>query len=139
MGVPALSPDERADEAVLAVPRAIWSLVPERLIRDRVVFPVGLEGQLPGAWLLVATSVPSDLAMADEIAFATGLRVKLVEASMASIRRLIALHLGGGGRTAGPARAPDRFAPIELPEEDGQPLRRDEWVVPLAPGETKWR
>jgi type IV pilus assembly protein PilB len=125
---------------VLAVPKAIWSLVPERLIRDRVVFPVGLEGQLPGAWLLVATSVPSDLAMADEIAFATGLRVKLVEASTAAIGRLIALHLGGGGgRAAAAARAPDRFAPIELPEEDGQSLRREEWVVPLAPGETKWR
>jgi hypothetical protein len=137
MDAPARPLDDGADEAVVAVPKAIWSLVPERLIRSRVVFPLGLEGQLPGAWLLVATSLPSDLALADEIGFVTGLRVKFVETSDAAVRRLIALHLGGGPVAAG--REHSRFAPIELPEETGRLPEREEWIVPLAPGETRWR
>jgi len=137
MDAPARPLDDGADEAVVAVPKAIWSLVPERLIRGRVVFPLGLEGPLPGAWLLVATSLPSDLALADEIGFVTGLRVKFVETSDTAVRRLIALHLGGGPVAAG--REDFRFAPIELPEETRRLPEREEWIVPLAPGETRWR
>jgi hypothetical protein len=136
MGVSAI-PQDRATAVVAAVPKAVWSLVPERLIRARVIFPVGLEGEPPKFWLLVATSTPSDLATADELAFVTGLRVKLVETDIASVRRLIALHLGERQEPAEP-RAAD-VAPIELPPDDGPPLAPKDWLTALAPGDTKWR
>lgn len=128
---------------MLAVPREVWSLVPERLIRTRAVFAMAREGRPPNGILVVAMADPSDLELIDEVRFATGLRIRAVAASPATLRRLVALHLGGAplevpARAGASAEAPEAIT-LDLPEERGRALRAEDWIVPLAPGDTKWR
>ena len=133
---------ELGDDAVLAVPREVWSLLPERLIRARGVFALAREGRPPNGALLVAMADPSDLELLDEVRFATGYRIRPVPASPAALRRLVALHLGGAplappARPGAPERPPDPIT-VDLTEQ-GRALKAEDWIVPLAPGDTKWR
>jgi type IV pilus assembly protein PilB len=84
--------DYRVDPAVVR-------LVPERLIRARKVFPIAQRRDQGRLSLLVATGAPHDLAVLDELAFATGMRIKGVLASDSDIDHAIERHLGSGIRT----------------------------------------
>jgi type IV pilus assembly protein PilB len=76
------------------VPDAVVRLVPERLIRARKVFPAAFAWQ--GKWnqLVVITSEPQNLAMLDEVAFASGKKVKAALASESDVEQAIERHLG---------------------------------------------
>jgi hypothetical protein len=74
-------------------------LLPERLIRARRVFPIARYRDQGRITLLVATSAPQDLAVLDEIAFATGMRVRGALASDRDIEHAIARHLGPALKT----------------------------------------
>lgn len=114
-GVPYLALGDRH------VPPAIVRLVPERLVRARKVFPIALGSQSRRGPLVVATSEPQNLAVLDEVAFATGLLVKPVLAGDRDIERAIARHLGGLDPAAGQGA-------VELPRERLGPMQ----VVPFA-------
>ncbi len=113
IGVPFVEIGDRA------VPRAILSLVPERLIRARSAVPlerveVGRRGPL-----VVALADPWDLQILDELAFATGMAIQPVLAAEGDIERAIARLLDGVVR-----REPGfhgREDAIELPK-DSSPL-----------------
>lgn len=119
-------------DAVLAVPPAVWRLVPERLLRKHRAFPIGL-GPSAAARLLLAMANPGDLAAADEIAFASGLRVVPIPAAPGIVAQMIALHLGGR------PDADDAVEAIDLPEETGRHIRPEDWLIPTAAEDTKWR
>jgi len=121
-----------AVDEVVAVPRAVWSLVPERLLRKHRAFPIGLGPSAAGR-LLLAMADPGDLAAADEIAFASGLRVVAIPTSPGIVAQMIALHLGGRAETTGDTEA------IDLPEDTGRHVRPEDWLIPTASGDTKWR
>jgi hypothetical protein len=116
----------------LAVPRTIWGVIPPRLIRRSWAFPIALEERLPRARLRVAMLDPRDLALADEIAFATGLEVVPVAMAPEPLRRLIKIHLG---EEPDPDRLPRsrtvRVEAIELPENTGPEAELDaeSWLV----------
>lgn len=112
------------------IPRSVWSLVPARIIRARLAFPVAVEGGSMGGRIVVAMADPSDLVALDEIAFASGRPVSPVPATPAEIRRAIAIHLDAKA----PAAAP---APIDLPDEES--AQTSDWLIPTAPGDTRWR
>jgi hypothetical protein len=105
----------------MAVPRAIWSVVPSRIIRRHWVFPLAIEGRLPHARLRVAMLDPTDLALADDISFATNLAVMPVRMAPEELRQLITAHLG---EEPDPSRLPpvQPHGPegIELPEATGE-------------------
>lgn len=116
MGVPFLEIGE------LQVPRDVLALIPQRLIRTRKALPVQLLGTGRRGPLVVAVPDPSNLAMLDELAFATGMAVKPVLAAEADLDRAIARLLDGielRQRATGFASREDA---IELPE-DTSPLR----------------
>jgi hypothetical protein len=112
------------------VPRSVWSLLPEKIIRRRLAFPVAVEGGSLRGRIVVAMVNPSDLDALDEISFATGRPVSPVPASPAEVRQAIAVHLDGRPASAAPV-------PIELPEEETP--RTSDWLIPTAPGDTRWR
>ncbi len=93
-----------------SVPRSVWSLLPERWIRALRAFPVALEGIGRHTTLVVAMSDPGDLAAIDDVAFATGMRVRAVAVSPEAIDRAIAAHLGPE-RPPGPEGEASRPAP----------------------------
>jgi type IV pilus assembly protein PilB len=72
----------------------IVRLVPEKLIRSRKVFPIGLGSQSRRGPLTLATSEPGNLSVLDEVAFATGKAVTPVLASEGDIEQAIKRHLG---------------------------------------------
>ncbi len=76
------------------IPDAVVRLVPEKLIRARKVFPAAFAWQ--GRWnqLVVVTSEPQNLAVLDEVAFASGKRVKAALASEGDVEQAIERHLG---------------------------------------------
>jgi type IV pilus assembly protein PilB len=112
------------------VPRSVWSLLPEKIIRRRLAFPVAVEDGSRRGRLVVAMANPADLEALDEIAFATGRPVSPVPASLNQIRRAIAVHLDGRAPSAAPL-------PIDLPEEETP--KTSDWLIPTAPGDTRWR
>jgi hypothetical protein len=121
-----------AIDEVLAVPRAVFALVPERLLRRHRCFPVSVEAA-PAGRLALAMANPGDLAAADEVSFATGLRVVPIPATHAVVARMIALHLGGAVEQAAEADA------IDLPEDvTGAHLKPEEWLEVTAT-QGKWR
>jgi type IV pilus assembly protein PilB len=102
------------------VPRLVLALVPERLVRTRKVVPLELAGSGRRGPLVVALADPSNLAVLDEVAFATGMALRPVLAAEADLDRAIARLLDGVV-----AREPGfhtREDAIELPE-DSSPLR----------------
>ncbi len=84
------------------IPPRVVQLVPEKLIRSRSVVPLELLSESRRGPLLVALSEPDNLATLDEIAFATGMKVKPVLAAEADVAAAIARLLGAA---AGPGHA----------------------------------
>jgi type IV pilus assembly protein PilB len=100
LGVPYV--ELRTREVLTAVVR----MIPERIIRSRKVFPVALTSQPGRGHLQVATVEPQNLALLDDLAFATGTRVQLVLASERDIEIAIERHLGPGARSQGEVEVP---------------------------------
>lgn len=131
LGVPYLDLAERH------VAPAIVQLVPEKLIRTRRIFPIALSTQSRLGPLVVAMSEPQNLAVLDELAFATGLRIRPILASAGDIETLIERHLTNGHlhglgrarpRTHAPARAQPRAKPSSQPPPEPA-LSRTGWHV----------
>jgi type IV pilus assembly protein PilB len=97
------------------VERSVLALVPEKLVRSRRVLPLARLAESRRGPLVLAVSDPGDLAVLDEIGFATGLAVRPVLAAEADLDQAIRRLYGGGPE-------PRRREPIELPE-DTSPLR----------------
>ncbi len=106
--------------ADLQIAREVLALVPERLIRTRKALPIERAGSGRRGPLVVALPDPSDLAVLDEIAFATGMSVRPVLAAEAELDRAIARLLDGVVARRAPGFA-GREDAIELPE-DTSPL-----------------
>jgi hypothetical protein len=92
----------------------IVSLIPERLIRLRKVFPVAVGASRRGP-LVIAMADPQDLTVLDEVAFATGKTVEPELTSERDIERAIERHLGVAGEDArvGAAASRSARAPVE--------------------------
>jgi len=75
------------------VPPSVWRLLPEKLLRSRRIFPLGIHSKSKRGELLIALSQPDDLAVLDEVAFVTGRTVRPVLAAEADIERALARHL----------------------------------------------
>lgn len=75
------------------VPAAVWRLVPERILRSRRIFPLGVSSRSKRGDLIIALSRPDNLAVLDEVAFVTGRSVRPVLAAEADIDRALARHL----------------------------------------------
>ena len=98
---------------------AVVALLPRKLILSRRVFPLEKLREQRRGPLVVAFADPADLAVADEISFATGLDVSPVLAAEWDLDQIIARHLGEAG---GGAPSPDlRSRAIDLPP-DTSPL-----------------
>ncbi len=104
----------------LDVPREVLALLPERLVRRRKVLPLERAGAGRRGPVVVALPDPSDLAVLDEIAFATGMAVRPVLASEADLDRAIARLLDGVVVKRAPGFA-GREDAIDLPA-DTNPL-----------------
>ena len=100
------------------IPPAVFRLVPERLIRGRQIFPISLVTTRRGP-LVVAISEPANLAVLDEVAFATNMSVRPALASAADIAQTIARHLDGQ-RPEEPPQA------VDVPPDPG-PMRLVNW------------
>jgi hypothetical protein len=109
------------DVGDLQVARDVLALVPQRLIRSRKALPVQRLGDGRRGPLVVAVPDPFDLAMLDELAFATGMAVKPVLAAEADLDRAIARLLDGVELRQRPAGFAAREDAIDLPE-DTSPL-----------------
>ncbi|MGC3998127.1 MAG: general secretion pathway protein GspE [Anaeromyxobacter sp.] len=102
-----------------AVPSEVIGLVPQKLMRLRKVLPLAQALENRRGSVVVAVTDPADLALLDELAFATGLRVRPVLASEEDLDDAISRHLDGDHRVAHDYRSrPDA---IDLPE-DTNPL-----------------
>lgn len=75
------------------IPPNVLALVPRRLAEVRRVLPLALATEGPRA-LVVALADPTDLAVLDELSFATGLRVRPALASEDDLDRALERHLG---------------------------------------------
>ena len=105
----------------LCVDPVILRRVPEKLARARKVFPIAIASTTRRGPLVVATSNPHDLHALDEVAFASGLKVKAVLASASDVERAIERHWGTGSPGWGQSA-------VELPPAVMEPMR----VVPFA-------
>ena len=83
------------------VPADVVRVLPEKLIRLRKVFPLGLGASRRGP-IVIATADPQDLTVLDEVAFVTGKAVEPVLTSQRDIECAIERHLGAA---ADPRRA----------------------------------
>src|SRR3990172_9992986 len=90
--------------------------VPEKLVRSRKVFPIALVSSSRRGPIVIATSEPQNLAVLDEVSFATGMKVKPVLASAGDIERAIDRHLDGLDVTTG-------VGAVELPRAALGPMR----------------
>lgn len=89
IGVPFVEIGERY------VPPAVLGLVPEKLMRQRRVFPLAVASESRRGPLVVALSEPDNLPFLDDIAFACGMAVKPVLAAERDIERALVRHLDG--------------------------------------------
>lgn len=87
------------------IPPDVLSLVPERLIRKRRMFPIVYAARPRRGLLVVATSDPENLEALDEIAFATGLLVRPALASDEDVSMAIERYFGRGKAAKRPASA----------------------------------
>ena len=76
------------------IPDAVVRLVPEKLIRARKVFPAAFAWQGKRNLLVVVTSEPQNLVALDEVAFASGKKVKAALGSESDVEQAIERHLG---------------------------------------------
>jgi Type II secretion system (T2SS), protein E, N-terminal domain len=115
LGVPYLAIGDRY------VPESIVRLVPEKVIRSRRVFPIALGSQTRRGPLVVATEEPQNLAMLDEVAFASGYAVRPVLTSSRDLDLAIQHHLTAIDISSGTGA-------VELPSAPAGEMR----VVPFA-------
>ena len=99
------------------VESAVVRLVPEKVIRARCIFPIARAAKQRRGLLVVATSQPQDLAVLDEVAFATGMAVRAALASDRDIEQAIERHLGA-------ARMPQLGSAAKLTSMAPQPGRK---------------
>jgi len=97
------------------IPRDVLSLLPEKVIRSRKVLPIARLREHRRGPLVVALADPADLAVLDELSFATSLEIRPVLASEEELEHAIDQHLGGPRHSTLPRS-------IELPE-DTSPLK----------------
>lgn len=103
------------------VPPAVLRLVPEKMIRTRHILPLELVGEPKRNHLVVALSEADNLATLDEVAFASGMRVRAVLAAEADVSQAIARLLDGAapapsqGIELGPERGGERMDLVERP------------------------
>jgi len=99
------------DVAGREVPAEVLSLVPGGVLRRHRVLPLALLEEGPRGPLLLATSDPLDAKALDDVALASGKRVRPVIAAGPDIDRALSRHLDGhrpgegGGPAAGAALA----------------------------------
>jgi type IV pilus assembly protein PilB len=86
LGVPVIEIGERL------IPPHVLALVPERLVLARRVLPIARLGVGRRGPLVVALADPADLALIDELAFATGMDVKPALAGERDLDQAIARH-----------------------------------------------
>jgi hypothetical protein len=79
------------------VPRSVWGLLPRRLMQSLQAFPVAVDPGDRRPTLVVAMAHPDDLSARDDIAFATGMRVKVLAVSEGEVTRAISVHVDGVG------------------------------------------
>ncbi len=79
-----------------SVPREVLQLVPEKLIRRWRILPLGFGHGRGHTAIVVATTEPQNLAMLDEIAFATGMTAKPVLVGDRDLDRAIRRNLSPG-------------------------------------------
>jgi hypothetical protein len=91
--VPKESRPRHGDPVDWPIPPGAWSLLQPRWIRLLRAFPVAVERGAHGPTIVVAMANPGDLAAIDDIAFATGLRVKVLPVSQEEIDRAIAARV----------------------------------------------
>ncbi len=115
LGVPVVEIGDRF------IPPHVLALVPERLVRARRALPLARLSEARRGPLAVALADPADLALLDEIAFATGMQVKASLVAEGDLDRAIARHYGGEAPPAPPKGFVAREDAIELPE-DTSPL-----------------
>ncbi len=85
------------------IPDAVVRLVPEKLIRARKVLPAAFAWQGKRNLLVVVTSEPQNLVALDEVAFASGKKVKAALGSEGDVDQAIERHLGPGAPWRGTA------------------------------------
>lgn len=119
LGVPVVEIGDRA------IPPEVLRLVPERLVRERRVLPLARMSESRRGPLIVAFAEPGNLAVVDEIAFATGMQIRPALASESDLDRAISRHLDGIATPPPVARFAERTDAIELPED----------TSPLGPGD----
>ncbi len=117
--VPKESRPRHGDPVDWPIPRSAWSLLQPRWIRLLRAFPVAVERGAHGPTIVVAMANPGDLAAIDDIAFATGLRVKVLPVSQEEIDRAIAVHVDAKN----PSAADSESVPVEI-REVVSPVRR---------------
>jgi hypothetical protein len=101
------------------LPPGASSLLQPRWIRLLRAFPVAVERGSHGPTIVVAMANPGDLAAIDDIAFATGLRVKVLPVSQEEIDRAIAAQVDSENFSV-----PDlESVPVEA-QEIAPPVRR---------------
>lgn len=88
--VPIETKPRRGEPGDWPIPPSAWNLLQPRWIRLLRAFPVAVERGSHGPTIVVAMANPGDLAAIDDIAFATGLRVKVFPVSQEEIDRAIA-------------------------------------------------
>ncbi len=94
-------------------------LLPSKLIRSRRVFPLAVSARTRRGPVVLATGEPQNLAVLDEVTFATGMAVQPVLVSERDLDSLIARHLDG--RESAP-RPPLRSTLAPAPRRDPPPL-----------------
>jgi hypothetical protein len=82
-------------------PGKAQAILPNRWIRALRAYPVGVEPGPHGPVVIVAMANPNDLAALDDIAFATGLRVRARAATRDEVDRIIAAGVESGAGSAG--------------------------------------
>jgi hypothetical protein len=102
------------DVSDVTVPPTVLRLVPEKIVRARKVLPLRIS-QSTRAVLVIATSEPQNLAVIDELAFASGLSVEPVLASRRALDLALQRHLD-------PRPAQPRWT-VELPRRPVGPMR----------------
>jgi Type II secretion system (T2SS), protein E, N-terminal domain len=114
LGVPFVEIGDRV------IPPKVLALVPRKLAQARRVLPLELSTDGRRGLLLVALGDPADLAVIDELAFVTGLRVKPALASDEDLDRALERHMGIAPRPRAPRGFAARTDAIELgPSFDG--------------------
>ena len=116
------------------VPPEVLDLLPESLVREHLVVPVGGTGET----LIVAAVDPDDIALADKLSFVTARRVRLVPAPREEIAAFLEEYSGPAGIESVDsmlqeftdtaidfdAGAPPPAAARRRPRGRGQPVRR---------------